>query len=476
MTSGTSKKDTSVRTRFAPSPTGYLHLGGARTALFNWLYARHTGGKFVLRIEDTDPERSKEEYTEAILKSMRWLGLLWDEGPFFQSKRNGLYQAAIEKLLDKGKAYCCYCTPEELEEKRREAQARGEKPRYDRTCRDKDLPERDEPYVVRFRTPETGTTEFIDLIKGKIAFENKELDDLIIRRSDGTPTYNLTVVIDDVDMRITHVIRGDDHTNNTPRQIVIFEALGYDVPAFAHMPLTLGPDKSRLSKRHGAKSITEYIDEGFLPEAMVNYIVRLGWSYGDQEIFSIDELIEKFDISDVGKSAGVFNPEKMEWLSAHYIKESDPKRLAGDLLPFVEKMGYSVDDKEWLAKVAVTLKERSKTLKEMAEMGEFYFKKEIEYDEAAAKKFLKEDVLDPFRALSSRFEKMEKWDKDTIEGSFTELLDEMGLKLSKVAQPLRVALTGGTVSPGIFEIIEVIGREGVISRIDKAIKLIEGGR
>ncbi len=476
MTSGTSEKDTSVRTRFAPSPTGYLHIGGARTALFNWLYARHTGGKFVLRIEDTDPERSKEEYTEAILKSMKWLGLLWDEGPFFQSQRNELYQAAIEKLLDKGKAYRCYCTPEELEEKRREAQGHGEKPRYDRTCRDKDLPERDEPYVVRFRTPTSGTTEFIDLVKGKIAFENSELDDLIIRRSDGSPTYNLTVVIDDVDMKITHVIRGDDHINNTPRQIVIFEALGYDVPAFAHMPLTLGPDKSRLSKRHGAKSITEYINEGFLPEAMVNYLVRLGWSYGDQEIFSIDELIEKFDISDVGKSAGIFNPEKMEWLSAHYIKESDPKRLAEDLLPFIEKMDYRSDDKEWLSKVAMTLQERSKTLKEMAEMGEFYFKEEIEYDDSAANKFLKDDVLDAFRALSSRFAKMEKWDRDAIEGGFTEVLDEMGLKLSKVAQPLRVALTGGTVSPGIFEIIEVIGREGVISRIDRAIKFIEGGK
>jgi glutamyl-tRNA synthetase len=463
-----------VRVRFAPSPTGHLHIGGARTALFNYLYARHTGGVFILRIEDTDRERSRDEYTEAILASMTWLGLTWDEGPEFQSKRDGLYHAAVDRLVDEKKAYRCYCSSELLEEKRKLAEERKEKPMYDGTCRDKDLPARDEPYVVRFRSHRDGVTEFNDLIKGRIVFENKELDDLIIRRSDGSPTYNLTVVVDDMDMGVTHVIRGDDHVNNTPRQIQVFEALGYPVPAFAHVPLMLGPDRSRLSKRHGAKSMTEYITEGYLPEAMVNYLARLGWSHGDQEIFSMAELIEKFDIADVGKSAGVFNPEKLEWLNAHYIKESDPQRLAERLLPFVESRGWGRPDVGQVARAAATLKERSKTLVEMAEMGAFYFADEIGYDPKAAEKFLTPDVERPFAALAERFTTLEPWEHAAIEAAFTEVIEGLGLTLAKLAQPLRVALTGKTVSPGIFEVIEVIGKDRVIRRIEKAVAYIAG--
>ena len=463
----------SVRVRFAPSPTGHLHIGGARTALFNYLYARHTGGVFILRIEDTDRERSKNEYTEAILQSMRWLGLEWDEGPVFQSERDGLYQAAIERLLAEKKAYRCYCTPEQLDEKRKLAEERKEKPMYDGTCRDKDLPAIDKPYVVRFRSARDGATEFIDLIKGGIVFDNKELDDLIIRRSDGSPTYNFTVVVDDMDMGVTHVIRGDDHVNNTPRQIQIFTALGYPVPAFAHVPLMLGPDRSRLSKRHGAKSMTEYIHEGYLPEAMVNYLARLGWSHGDQEIFSMAELVEKFDITDVGKSAGVFNPEKLEWLNAHYTKESDPAKLASRLAPFIEARGYKPPDAAWLARAVTTLQERSKTLVEMVDMGAFYFTDEIEFDPKAAEKFLTEDSIAPFARLLDRLETLPRWDKETIEEIFNEVLEELGLKLAAVAQPLRVALTGKTVSPGIFEVIEVIGKDRVIERIGRALAYIE---
>ena len=461
-----------VRVRFAPSPTGHLHIGGARTALFNYLYARHTKGVFILRIEDTDKERSKDEYTEAILESLEWLGLSWDEGPHFQSTRDHLYREAVERLLSEKKAYRCYCSPEELEEKREAAQARKEKPMYDGTCRDKDLPHRDEPYAVRFKTKRTGVTEFNDLIKGRIVFENSELDDLIIRRSDGTPTYNFTVVVDDMDMGITHVIRGDDHVNNTPRQIQIFEALGFSIPAFAHVPLMLGPDRSRLSKRHGAKSMTEYIREGYLPEAMVNYLARLGWSWGDQEIFSTAELIDKFDIVDVGKSAGVFNPEKLDWLNSHYIKESEPRVLAEGLIPFIEARGWPVPEIGWLSGAVATLRERSKTLGEMVEMGAFYFADEIVYDPKAALKFLTPDVAQPFREIIERFKSLSPWERGIIERAFSEVLEDLGLTLSAVAQPLRVALTGSTVSPGIFEIIEVIGKDRVIKRIERAIEHI----
>jgi len=462
-----------VRVRFAPSPTGHLHIGGARTALFNWLHARRTGGAFILRIEDTDRERSRDEYTEAILDSLTWLGMDWDEGPFFQSKRDDLYQKAIDGLLSEKKAYRCYCTPEELEEKRNAAMKRGEKPKYDGTCRGKDLPHREEPYVVRFQTPESGITEFTDLVKGKIVFENGELDDLIIKRSDGSPTYNFTVVVDDTDMSITHVIRGDDHINNTPRQILIFQALGYDVPVFAHVPMIFGSDHKKLSKRHGALSTTEYREMGYLPEALVNYLVRLGWSHGDQEIFSIEELKEVFTVKDVGKSAGVFNPEKLEWLSGHYIRQANPSRIARDLIPILAKRGYEDLDEEWLARAVVTLQERAKTLVEMADMGEFYFTDDITYDEKAAAKFLKEPVTAPLGEIREELSALSGWDAGSIEAVFNRVLERLELKLGKVAQPLRVALTGTTVSPGIYEIIDVLGKERVTERIDRALSFID---
>jgi len=458
-----------VRVRFAPSPTGHLHIGGARTALFNWLHARRTGGAFILRIEDTDRERSRDEYTEAILDSLTWLGMDWDEGPFFQSKRDDLYQKAIDGLLSEKKAYRCYCTPEELEEKRNAAMKRGEKPKYDGTCRGKDLPHREEPYVVRFQTPESGITEFTDLVKGKIVFENGELDDLIIKRSDGSPTYNFTVVVDDTDMSITHVIRGDDHINNTPRQILIFQALGYDVPVFAHVPMIFGSDHKKLSKRHGALSTTEYREMGYLPEALINYLVRLGWSHGDQEIFSIEELRQVFSVEDVGKSAGVFNPEKLEWLNGHYIRQESPEQIARELTPILAKRGYEEFDAAWLARAVATLQERAKTLVEMADMGEFYFTDDITFDEKAAGKFLKASVTGPLGEIKQELSTLEVWNTETIEAAFNRVLEKLDLKLGKVAQPLRVALTGTTVSPGIYEIIDVLGKKRVTERIDRAL-------
>ncbi|HOX00138.1 MAG TPA: glutamate--tRNA ligase, partial [Deltaproteobacteria bacterium] len=355
-----------VRTRFAPSPTGYLHIGGVRTALFSWLYARHTGGDFILRVEDTDAQRSTEESTRQILDAMLWLGLDWDEGPFYQSKRLDLYREYIHKLVDQGKAYWCECSPEALEAMRSQALEKGDKPRYNRTCRHKGLgpgPGR----VIRFATPGNGATSFDDQIKGRVTVSNEELDDFILLRSDDMPTYNVSVVIDDALMEMTHVIRGDDHVNNTPRQVLIYEAFGFDLPHFAHVPMILGSDKTRLSKRHGATSVTAYKDMGFLPEAVVNYLVRLSWSHGDQEIFSREELIEFFDIGDVGKSAAVFNPEKLLWLNHHYIKTGDTARLAALVPEFLELKGYPVPDREYLQKVVTDVRERTKTLEEIVD-------------------------------------------------------------------------------------------------------------
>jgi glutamyl-tRNA synthetase len=377
-----------LRVRFAPSPTGYLHVGGARTALFNWLLARKLGGTFILRIEDTDVERSTKESLDAILEGMKWLGLEWDEGPFYQSDSFPLYKEYVLKMLDAGKAYKCYCTSEELEAKRNLAMQEGRKPKYDGTCRERVEQPDGRPFVVRFRAPQGGVTAFDDLIKGVITFPNEELDDLIIQRTDGTPTYNFCVVIDDATMRITTVIRGDDHVNNTPRQVQLYEALGFPVPKFAHVPMILGSDKARLSKRHGATSVIAYRDMGFLPEALMNYLVRLGWSHGDDEIFSREEMIEKFDISNVGRSAGVFSPDKLLWLNAHYIKTGDPERLAGLLVPFLAER--SVDPAAGgpqLAAVVRTLQERARTMIEMADSALFYYKAPVSYDETALAKF-----------------------------------------------------------------------------------------
>ncbi len=457
-----------LRVRFAPSPTGYLHIGGARTALFNYLLARKEGGTFVLRIEDTDVERSTQESVDAILQAMEWLGLSYDEGPFYQSERFGLYKENVEQLLASGQAYRCYCTQEELDAKREQAMKEGGKPRYDGTCRHRsDQP--DLPYVVRFKSPQEGVTSFDDRIKGTISFDNDELDDLIVQRTDGTPTYNFVVVIDDAEMGINLVIRGDDHINNTPRQIPIYQALGYQVPEFAHVPMILGSDKKRLSKRHGATSVMAYRKMGYLPEAMVNYLVRLGWSFGDEEIFSMDDLIEKFSLDNVGRSAGVFNPDKLLWLNEHYIKTGDPARLADLVAEILTGQGVETSEGPDLTAVVKTLQDRAKTLVEMAEGARFYFEAPQTYDEKAAAKFLTEDkreVLDlTFKYLSD----LSTFTLDSVENAFKAVMEESGLKFGKIGPSVRVALVGGTVSPSIYEVVAVLGKEEVLGRLQKAL-------
>lgn len=459
-----------VRTRFAPSPTGYLHVGGARTAIFNWLFARHHKGKFILRIEDTDQERSTDESTNAILEGMSWLGMDWDEGPFFQAKRVDIYNEHVERLIKDGKAFYCTCSPEELEGKRQKALSEGKKPKYDGKCRG-NTKRPDVPAAVRFLSPNEGFTVVDDIVKGRVVVENAELDDLVIRRSDGWPTYNFCVVIDDATMKMTHVIRGDDHLNNTPRQIQIYEALGYPVPKFGHVPMILGSDKTRLSKRHGATSVMAYRDMGYLPEALFNYLVRLGWSHGDQEIFSRDQLIEAFDLENVGKSAGVFNPEKLLWLNAHYIKESDNRKLGGLIAPFLEAKGFEPSRGPDIEKVVVTLKERAKTVLEMADFAEFYYREALIYDENAFAKFLKPESADVLEALVARLQGISdaEFSHDGIEKAFKDITEEKGLKLKDLAQPVRVALTGSTISPGIFEVIEVLGKGRSLKRLQRAI-------
>jgi glutamyl-tRNA synthetase len=464
-------KNPKIITRFPPSPTGYLHIGGSRTALFNWLFTKQQEGTFILRIEDTDEERSSDAATTAILESMKWLGLSWDEGPYFQSRRYDLYNAVIDRLLDMGQAYYCHCSPETLERKRAEALEKGLKPRYDGTCRNLGL----EPApgsVVRLKTPPTGTTGFDDLVKGPIRFENEELDDLIIKRSNGSPTYHLAVVADDIDLGITHVIRGDDHVNNTPRQILIYEALDEPLPRYAHLPMILGPDKGRLSKRHGAMSVLEYREMGYLPHALLNALVRVGWSYGDQEKFTLEEMIEKFSMDHVGKSAGVFNTEKLQDLNAWYIRESSDEFLVEATIPFLQKLGIEEPDKAILRAIIPHLKARSKTLIEMAEGAKFCFDKEILYEQKGDDKFLKKGVVQLLDSLTDALSETEPFDQETLEKTFIRFLEENAVKLRKIAQPLRVALTGKSASPGIFEVMQVLGKEKVIERIRKAVKHI----
>jgi glutamyl-tRNA synthetase len=460
-----------IRTRFAPSPTGFLHIGGARTALFNWLYTRHHGGEFVLRIEDTDQQRSTDESTKAILDAMTWLGLNWDEGPHFQAQRVDLHREMVQKLIKEGKAYYCTCTSEELEIKRKTALAAGEKPKYDGTCRDKNL-KKSPGSVVRFRGAQTGITIVEDLIKGNISFNNDELDDLIIERGDGYPTYNFAVVIDDALMNITHVIRGDDHVNNTPRQILMYQALGFDVPKFAHVPMILGSDKARLSKRHGATSVMAYKEMGYLPEALVNYLVRLGWSHGDQEIFSQKELIEQFALDAVGKSPAVFNPEKLLWLNAHYIKEASPKRLMEEMKSLWPE-GTNLGDAAFIQKVIVDLQPRVKTLVELAGAANFYFADEIKYEEQAALKFLVPEISNHLKAMVTAIPTVQNFNKEDLEEFLKAFTQEKDIKFKVIAQPLRVALTGKTVSPGIDEIMVTLGKERVIQRINAALAYIE---
>jgi len=461
-----------VRVRFAPSPTGYLHIGGARTALFNWLFARQKKGSFILRIEDTDVERSTKEAIDAIIDSLKWLGLDWDEGPILQSQKFELYKDEARRLLADGKAYRCWCSAEELEEKRKRAMKEGKKPKYDGKCRERTAPFPDGPYAIRFKAPQSGQTEVDDIIRGKVTFENSELDDLIILRSDGTPTYNLCVVVDDVDMKISHVIRGDDHLNNTPRQVLLYQAFGCPTPQFAHVPLILGQDKARLSKRHGATSVTAYREMGYLPQALVNYLVRLGWSYGDQEVFSSQELIEKFDLSKVGKSSGVFNPEKLLWLNSHYIRQKDPDKLFELVAPFLEKHGCRPSKEENFLALLKLIAERSRTLDEMAIMSKFYFQDELEYDKEAEKKIVSENTGSHVREIKDALNGLGIFGRKDIEQVFQKYVDEKGVQLKEVAQPVRLAVTGRTVSPGLYEILEILGKAKVISRLDRFLKTI----
>jgi glutamyl-tRNA synthetase len=461
-----------IRTRFAPSPTGYLHVGGARTALFNWLYARNTGGKFILRIEDTDQVRSTEASVQAIFDALAWLEIDWDEGPFFQSQRSDIYQEYLEKLVASGQAYYCTCTPEQIEAMREKAKAVGDKPRYDGTCREKGVGPQPGA-VLRFKAPLDGQTVIEDRIKGRIVFANNELDDFVVQRSDGTPTYNFAVVVDDLTMGINTIIRGDDHVMNTPKQILLYQALSAPLPEFAHVPMVLGSDRTRLSKRHGATSVTAYRDMGLLPDAFINYLARLGWSFGDQEFFTRGELIEKFSLENVGKSAGIFDPVKLQALNADHIQATAPQTIAAHLKPFLRKQEIDTRDDDYLNSLIPTLQPRSKTLVDMSAQARFYFSDPVDLDEAAAKKFLKGNVLEPLKELHERLADLDDFTEKSLEAVFVALMEAYQIKLGKIAQPVRVALTGTSVSPGIFEIILVLGKQRVLSRLQAAIAFIE---
>jgi glutamyl-tRNA synthetase len=462
----------SVRTRFAPSPTGYLHVGGARTALFSWLYARKHGGKFVLRIEDTDLERSTQESVNAILEGMTWLNLEYDEGPFYQTHRFERYNEVIGTLMDKGLAYRCNCSKERLEKLREEQMANKQKPRYDGCCRDKEVSP-DEPHVIRFRNPTEGEVVVDDLIRGRVVFANSELDDLIIRRSDGSPTYNLTVVVDDADMKITHVIRGDDHLNNTPRQINLLQALDLPVPHYGHVPMILGDDGSRLSKRHGAVSVMQYLHDGYLPEALLNYLVRLGWSHGDQEIFSIDEMIQLFDLTGVNKSPSSFNTDKLRWLNAQYIKEEEPRRIAHLLSTHMGDLDIDPAEGPDLAAVVAAQRERADTLIELAQISAFYYKDFDGYNEKAAKKAFKAAALEPLKTVRLAFAELADWKRAAIHEAMDATVTVLDIGFGKLGQPLRLAVTGGNPSPDLDWTIELIGRDATLRRIERAIAFIE---
>ena len=461
-----------VKTRFAPSPTGYLHVGGARTALFSWLYAKHCGGTFVLRIEDTDRERSTQPAIDAILESMEWLNLSWDEGPYYQTKRFDRYKEVIDQLIKEGKAYKCYCSKERLEQVRAEQMEKGLKPRYDGHCRDdKTEHSPDEPYVVRFRNPDTGVVAFDDMVKGRIEFQNSELDDFIIQRSDGTPTYNFCVVVDDYDMGITHVIRGDDHVNNTPRQINIYRALGAKEPIFGHVAMILGDDGNKLSKRHGAVSVMQYREDGYLPEALLNYLVRLGWSHGDQEIFSVPEMIELFTPEQINKSASSFNTKKLEWLNAQYMKSLPRDQVAAELKWHFARLGIDTDKAQGpaLELVVKNYCERTHTLKEMAEKTRCYFEDITSYDAAGVKKWIKEGSVEILQDSLKALQELSSWDAPTIDKALEQVAAAHEVGMGKVGQPLRLAMTGTPTSPGIGDTMELVGRERTFKRIEDAI-------
>ncbi|GLI52345.1 glutamate--tRNA ligase [Thermodesulfovibrio yellowstonii] len=461
-----------VRVRFAPSPTGHLHIGGARTALFNWLFARHHNGKFILRIEDTDRSRSTEEYIESIIEAMKWLELDWDEGPFRQTERMEVYKAYAYKLLEEGKAYRCYCTPDELEERRQQAMKEGKPPRYDRRCRE--IKETlNKPFAIRFKMPLEGETVVNDLVKGNVTFKNSEIEDLVILRSDGTPTYNFCVVVDDFEMKITHVIRGEDHLNNTPKQIHIYHALGMNPPEFAHIPMILGTDRARLSKRHGATSVLSYRDEGYLSDALVNFLARLGWSYGDKEIFTREELIKYFNLGQVGKANAIFNAEKLLWLNSEYIKLTPEEKLLELVKPFLIKEGYLKEDetldKDWACRAIKSLKERCRTLKELAHAMRYYILDYIDIEPKAKEKYINAETIPILREVTEKLAVLEEFTQERIEKIFMDMVNEKGLKLGQVAQPVRVVMTGSTVSPGIYEVLEIVGKEKTLKRLRRVI-------
>ena len=463
-----------IRTRFAPSPTGMLHIGGVRTALFSWLYARRHGGAFILRVEDTDRERSTDAAVEVIVDGMKWLGLNEDEGPFYQTRRMDRYREVLNEFVHKDLAYRCYCSKEELEQMRNRQTEAKQKPRYDGTCRNRSEPRPGVDPVIRFKNPTQGSVIVEDVIHGAVEFANSELDDLIIARSDGTPTYNFCVVVDDSDMRITHVIRGDDHLNNTPRQINMLKALGVTPPVYAHVPMILGADGAKLSKRHGAVSVLQYREEGYLPEALLNYLVRLGWSHGDQEIFSVAEMVQFFDITDVNKSASAFNPEKLLWINQQHILRATPEYLAVHLKPQLETLGVATEDLSKLAAVAKAQQERAKTLKEMAQNSRFFFQDVSAYDEKAANKNLGAQSAPVLRAVREALALIPIWKAAAIHDCVNRIATEQNLGLGKVAQPIRVAVSGTSVSPPIDVTLEVLGRETTLARLDRAAEFAEG--
>ncbi len=462
-----------IRTRFAPSPTGFLHIGSVRTALYAWLYARHHGGVYILRIEDTDRERSTQAAVDAILDGLAWLGIDSDEPPVYQTQRFDRYAQVVERMLAEGTAYHCYCTREELDMRRAEAQARGEKPRYDGRCRAGDRARPDVSPVVRFKNPLDGEVIVDDLVKGRIVFANAELDDLVIARSDGTPTYNFTVVVDDADMQITHVIRGDDHLNNTPRQINIFRALGLTPPAYAHLAMIHGPDGAKLSKRHGAVNVLEYRDMGFLPPAMLNYIARLGWSYGDQEIFTVDELIQLFDLDRVSRSAASFDPLKLLWVNQQHMMSAPVEQIVPLLAEQLARQGLAPEQGPPLELAVAALRERSQTVAEMAERAHCYYSEFEAFDEKAAQTHLKPAARDALAALKDALAAVAEWSESATEEAVKGVADALGLKLGKVAQPLRVALTGQAASPGIGVTLMLVGRERAVARIARALEHID---
>lgn len=463
----------SLVTRFAPSPTGYLHVGGARTALFSWLYARKNGGKFILRIEDTDLERSTQASVDAILEGMQWLGLDHDEGPYYQTKRFDLYKEVVAQLLAEGKAYKCFCTVEEVDAMREAQMAAGEKPKYNGMWRDRTDHPADKPYVIRFKNPLDGVVVIDDLIKGRIEIANAELDDLIIARSDGTPTYNLTVVVDDWKMGITHVIRGDDHVNNTPRQMNILAALGAQLPKYAHVPMILGDDGKRLSKRHGAVGVMQYRDNGFLPEALLNYLVRLGWSHGDQEIFSLDELVQLFDLSACNRAPSAFNTDKLIWLNQHYMKTLPPEQVAKQLVWHLAEQQLNTEHGPAITEVIKVQAERVKTLKELVEVSRYFYEDFAEFEENAAKKHLRGVAAEPLALVKAKLAELDNWTSEAIHQQINAAAEELGLGMGKVGMPLRVAVTGGGNSPALDITLQLVGKARSLKRIDMALAYIQ---